>query len=70
MLGLALAGVNLGAQMAGVGNGLFNWLSMSAHLEPLLRGLVSSADVLWFVLVIVVALALATQRLASERERG
>ncbi|WP_266180321.1 ABC transporter permease [Dyella humicola] len=70
MLGLALAGVNLGAQMAGVGNGFFNWLSMSNHLESLLRGLVSSADVMWFVLVIAVALALATQRLASERERG
>ena len=70
MLGLALAGVNLGAQMAGVSNGFFNALSLSAHLESLLRGLVSSADVMWFVLVIAVALALATQRLSSERERG
>ncbi|WP_114241421.1 ABC transporter permease [Dyella sp. C9] len=70
MLGLALVSLNVGALMAGLNNGLFNWLSMSTHLDTLVRGLVSSADVVWFVLVIAVALALATQRLAAEKERG
>lgn len=69
-LGLVLAGVNIAAQKAGATNGVFNWLSLSSHLGSLLRGLVSTADVAWFLIVIGVALALATQRLAAERERG
>jgi ABC-2 type transport system permease protein len=69
MLVLALWIVNLGAQIAGVGNGVINWLAMSTHLETLLRGLVSTTDIVWFVLLIVLALALATQRLGAGRER-
>lgn len=67
---LALWGVNLGAQMAGVEDGAINWLALSTHLQPLLRGLVATADLAWFALLIVLALALATRRLATERERG
>ncbi|MEO7072029.1 MAG: ABC transporter permease [Rhodanobacter sp.] len=70
LLGLALMMVNLGAQMAGIDNGALNWLALGPHLETLLRGLVSSADVTWFVLVIVVALALAVHRLSAERRRN
>jgi ABC-2 type transport system permease protein len=70
ILALGLWGVNLGAQMAGIQGGAINWLAMSTHEQSLLRGLVSSADVLWFVLLIVLSLALATRRLDSERERG
>lgn len=67
---LALWSVNLGAQMAGVNGGAINWLAMSSHLQPLLRGLVSTTDIVWFVLLIVLALALASRRLAADRERG
>ncbi len=67
---LALWEVNLGAQMAGMNGGAINWLAMSTHLQPLLRGLVSSADIVWFVLLIVLVLALATRRLGADRERG
>lgn len=70
MIALALWSVNLGAQLAGVNGGAINWLAMSTHLQPLLRGLVSSADVAWFALLIALALALATRRLDAERERG
>lgn len=70
VLALALWSVNLGAQMAGINGGVINWLAMSTHLQPLLRGLVSSTDILWFVLLIVLALALATRRLNADRERG
>jgi ABC-2 type transport system permease protein len=70
MVGLALNCINLGAQLAGVNNGFLNWLAMSTHQETLLRGLVSSADIVWFLLTIIVALALGTQRLAADRERG
>jgi ABC-type Na+ efflux pump, permease component len=62
--------VNLPAQKAGIDNGAINWLAMPTHLEPLLRGLVSTTDVVWFVLLTALALALATRRLSSERERG
>ena len=67
---LALWGVNLGAQMAGVEDGAINWLAMSSHLQPLLRGLVTSVDVAWFALLAIVCLALAIRRVAAERERG
>lgn len=70
ILGLALWSVNLGAQMAGIDGGAINALAMSTHVQPLLRGLVSSADLLWFALLIGFSLALATRRLSTERERG
>lgn len=70
MLGLALFTANLAAQKAGIGNGFWNWLSLSTHLEALLRGLVSSADVIWFVLVTALALALAIRRVSTDKERG
>jgi ABC-2 type transport system permease protein len=70
VLTLALWTVNQGAQMAGINGGAINWLAMSTHLQPLLRGLVSSDDIVWFLLVIVLMLALATQRLGAERGRG
>jgi ABC-2 type transport system permease protein len=69
IIALALWSVNLGAQMAGINGGAINWLAMSTHLQPLLRGLVSTTDIVWFVLLIVLALALATQRLGADRER-
>lgn len=67
---LTLCCVNLGAQAAGVDNGAIHWLALGTHLDPLLRGLVSTSDVAWFVLLSLLALALATRRLAAERERG
>ncbi len=70
VLTLALWSVNLGAQMAGLNGGVINWLAMSTHEQMLLRGLVSTTDLVWFVLLIALALALATRRLSSERERG
>lgn len=70
LIGLALWTVNLGAQMAGLNGGTVNWLAMSTHEQNLLRGLVSTTDILWFVLLIAVCLALATRRLAADKERG
>jgi len=70
VIALALWGVNLGAQMAGINDGAINWLAMSTHLQSLLRGLVSTTDIVWFVLLTVLALALATRRLVADKERG
>ena len=67
---LGLWAVNLGAQMAGVDDGALNWLAMSSHLQPMLRGLVASPDVTWFALLATVCLALAARRVAAERERN
>lgn len=67
---LALWSVNLGAQMSGINGGAINWLAMSSHLQPMLRGLVSTTDIVWFLLLIAMSLALATRRLSAERERG
>jgi ABC-2 type transport system permease protein len=70
IVALALWGVNLGAQMAGINGGAINWLAMSTHLQPMLRGLVSTGDAVWFALVIVLSLALAIRRLDADKERG
>jgi ABC-2 type transport system permease protein len=70
IIALALWSVNLGAQMAGLNGGAVNWLAMSTHLQPLLRGLVSTTDIVWFVLLTVLALALAMRRLDADRERS
>jgi gliding motility-associated transport system permease protein len=70
IIALALWSVNVGAQMAGINGGVLNWLAMSTHEQPLLRGLVSTADLAWFALLIVVTLALASRRLDNERDRG
>ena len=70
IIALALWSVNVGAQMAGINGGVLNWLAMSTHEQPLLRGLVSTTDLAWFALLIVVTLALASRRLDNERDRG
>lgn len=70
VIALALCCVNLGAQAAGVDNGVLHWLALGSHLEPLLRGLVATGDIAWFVLIAVFALALAIRRLGADRERG
>jgi ABC-2 type transport system permease protein len=69
LLALGLLMVNLGAQTAGMDNGAINWLALGTHLETLLRGLVATADVVWFLLVIAIALTLAAHRLGTERGR-
>lgn len=70
LLTLALWGLDLGAQMAGVTNSLTHALAMSSHLQPMLRGVVDTADLAWFALLAVLALALASRRVAADKERG
>jgi ABC-2 type transport system permease protein len=66
---LALWTVNRGAEMAGVSGGFVDWLALSSHLQPMLRGLVGTNDIAWFVLITVLALLLASRRLAADREQ-
>jgi len=69
-LTLALwAGVAQGRapQLAGP---LLGWISLPTHLQPLLRGLVSTSDLAYFGILIALALSLAMHRLGRERELG
>lgn len=66
---LVLWTVDRGAQAAGISGGFLEWLTMATHLQNLLRGLVVSSDLIWFVLAIALSLILATRRLGGDRER-
>jgi ABC-2 type transport system permease protein len=57
-------------QMSSVSDATVSWLMMSTHVQPMLQGLVSSGDVIWLLLMVVVALALAVHRVAADKERG
>jgi ABC-2 type transport system permease protein len=47
--------------------GVFQYLSMLRHYEGLLRGLVSTTDLCYFVLFIALFLVLSIQRLDNDR---
>ena len=63
-----LAIVDVGARVQGVDNAGINYLALPTHVEPFFRGLVASVDIVYFVLIIVVALAFTARRL--DRLRG
>jgi ABC-2 type transport system permease protein len=48
-------------------SGLLQYLSLPRHYEPLLRGLVHSTDVLYFLLFIIIFLGLSIRRLDADR---
>lgn len=62
-----LAAIDAGARLQGVENSAINYLALPTHLQPFLLGLVGSVDVVYFLLIVVVALALATRRLDALR---
>ena len=68
MLGLWL--VNAGVRASGERGGLLDWLAIPTHLQPMLRGLVGSSDLVYFLLLIGVALSIAVLRLGRERMAG
>jgi ABC-2 type transport system permease protein len=59
--------IDWGAGVAGDGDSALTHLSMLRHYEPLLRGAFSSADVIYYLLVIVTFLVLSIRRLDSYR---
>jgi ABC-2 type transport system permease protein len=66
-INLFLTLVDTGARLQGVSNSAINWLALTSHLEPPLRGIVATVDLAYFVIVGAVALALAAQRLDTLR---
>lgn len=69
VISIALMLVNRASLQQGVIGGVAHWLALPTHLQPMGRGLVSSADVAWFVIVTALALAVAIVRLGQERDR-
>jgi len=69
-LNLLLTVVDAGARLQGVSNGLINYLALPTHLEPFFRGIVASVDALYFALLALLALGLATRRLGALRSLG
>ena len=62
--------IDMGARYQGIDNALINWLSLSTHLEPFYFGLIASVDIVYFLLVTLLALLFAARRLDSLRTRG
>lgn len=65
-----LAAVDAGARLQGISNAGINYLALPTHLEPFFRGLVASVDIVYFLLLVVVTLALATRRIDTLRSRS
>ncbi len=65
-----LAIVDAGARLKGIDNTGINYLALPTHVEPFFRGLVASVDIVYFLLITVVALALAARRLDRLRATG
>jgi ABC-2 type transport system permease protein len=70
VLNLLLWMADAGARYEGVSSSFINYLALPTHLEPFLHGLVSTVDIVYFVLIAAVALTLAARRLATSRLRG
>jgi ABC-2 type transport system permease protein len=67
---LILAMLDAGGRLTGVGIGWLAYLALPTHITPFLHGLVSSVDIVYFLLLIALALAFAIRRMAAEKVRG
>jgi len=66
--GLSL--IDAGVRITGGDAGWLGYLALHTHLAPAMRGLVRSEDIVYFLLIVALALALAIRRMGAERERG
>jgi gliding motility-associated transport system permease protein len=62
-----LAIVDAGARLKGIDNAGINYLALPTHVEPFFRGLVASVDIVYFLLITVVALVFAARRIERLR---
>lgn len=60
--------VDAGARARGESEGLVHWIALPGHLSAFMRGVVASVDVVYFLLLTALALALATRRVLRLRE--
>ena len=70
LIGLILGMLDIGARAGGIDIGWLAYLALPTHLTPFLQGIVASADIVYFLLLTVLALAIAARRLAAEKVRG
>ena len=70
LIGEGLSLIDAGMRITGADGGWLAYLALHSHLEPAMRGLVRSEDIVYFLIVIALALALAIRRVVMERERG
>ena len=70
LIGEALSLIDAGVRLTGGGTGWLGWLALHTHLAPAMRGLLRSEDIVYFLVVIALALTLAIRRVGGERERG
>ena len=55
------------SQLTGESSGLFGWLSLLRHYQPLLQGEVHTSDISYYLIVIITFITLTIRRLDSER---
>lgn len=70
LIALVLSMLDAGARVTGVSIGWLGYLALPTHLTPFLHGIVASVDLVYFLLLIMFALALAARRLAADKVRG
>lgn len=70
LIGEGLSLIDAGVRIAGGDGGWLGYLALHTHLEAAMRGLVRSEDIVYFIIITALALALATRRVAAEREPG
>ncbi len=66
-LNLVLWMLDAGARFEGVTSSFINYLALPTHLEPFMHGIVASVDIVYFALLMAVALTLAIRRLGAIR---
>ena len=59
--------LNMAGSTGGEGSGVLNYLSMLSHYQNLLKGIFSSADIVYYLLLIFGCLVLSVRRLDAER---
>lgn len=69
LIGEGLSLIDAGVRMAAGDGGWLGYLALHTHLAPAMRGLLRNEDLVYFVLVAALALALAIRRIGAERER-
>jgi ABC-2 type transport system permease protein len=70
LIGEGLSLIDAGVRLTGHDTGWLGYLALHTHLAPAMRGLVRSEDIVYFVLIIALALAFAILRLGRQMERG
>ena len=70
LIGEGLSLIDAGVRIAGGEGGWLGYLALHTHLAPAMRGLMRSEDIVYFLIIIALALTLAIRRIAAERERG